>query len=166
MPGSVGYRGDYARLGRVDSPSLSIETSAQDFARYPRAAASSSVQRLAPDGRRDRLERRFEERSPIAISDGCYLDSTFFTQGNDPVQPECRSSPPAGRNPQGRRTAAAVLCASLLGLGLSFFAYTPLIPALRLDGSGALFPGYDRLTSVVCSSGNSSKAPETARTDE
>jgi hypothetical protein len=145
---------------------LSIETSAQDIARYPRAAASSSVHRLAPDGRRDRLERRFEGRSPIAISDGCYLDSTFFTQGNDPVQPECRSSPPAGRNLQGRRTAAAILCASLLGLGLAFFACTLLIPALRLDGSGALFPGYDRLTSVVCSSGNSSKAPQTARTDE
>jgi hypothetical protein len=37
---------------------------------------------------------------------------------------------------------------------------------LRLDGSGALFPGYDRLMSVVCSSGNSSKPPQTARADE
>jgi hypothetical protein len=50
--------------------------------------------------------------------------------------------------------------------GLAFFACTLLSPILRLDGSGALFPVYDRSMSVVCSSGNSSKAAETARADE
>ena len=71
---------------------------------------------------------------------------TFFTGANDPVEPECLPPPTAGRNPppQRRRTATAVLCASLLGLGLAFFACTLLIPALRLDWSD-----------VVCLGGNS-----------
>ena len=29
------------------------------------------------------------ERGVVAIPDGCYLDSTFFTGANDPVEPEC-----------------------------------------------------------------------------
>jgi hypothetical protein len=168
MPGRVDHGGAYALLGTAGTPPPNIATSAHAVVRYPRSAASSSVQRLAPHGRRNRLESRFEQRDAIAISDGCYLDSTFFTGANDPVEPECRPASPAGRKPssQNARMIAAVLCASLLGLGMAFLACTLLLPAWGLDGSGALFPGYDRLTSVVCSSGDSSKPPQTARADE
>jgi len=156
MPGRVDHGGAYALLGTAGSPPPNIATGAQAIVRYPRAAASSSVQRLAPNGRRDRPERRFEECDVIAIGDGCYLDSTFFTGANDPVEPECRPAPPAGRklSLQKGQTAAAVLCASLLGLGLAFFACTQFIPALG--------PGW---SDVVCLGGNSNP-PQTARTDE
>jgi uncharacterized membrane protein YbhN (UPF0104 family) len=156
MPGRVDHGDICALLELAGSAPPKIATSAQAIVRYPRAAASSSFQRFAPDGRRDRLERRFEERDVVAISDGCYLDSTFFTGANDPVEPECLSPLTAGRNspPRGRRTVAAVLCASLLGLGLAFFACTLLIPALRLDWSD-----------VVCLGGNSNP-PQMARTNE
>ena len=53
-----------------------------------------------------------------------------------------------------RRTAAAILCASLLGLGLAFFACTLLIPALGLGWSD-----------VVCL-GATSNPSQTARTNE
>ncbi len=156
MPGRVTHGGEYALLEPADSAPPNIATAAQAIARHPRAAASSSVQRLAPDGRRDRRERRLEERGVIAISDGCYLDSTFFTGANDPVEPECRPLPPAGRKPSSQkgRTAAAILCASLLGLGLAFFAGTLLIPALGLGWSD-----------VVCL-GATSNPSQTARTNE
>ena len=156
MLGRVDHEDVCALLELAGTPPSNIATNAQAIVRYPRVAASSSVRRRAPDQRRDRLERGFEERDVIAISDGCYLDSTFFTGANDPVEPECLPPPTAGRNPspQPRRTATAVLCASLLGLGLAFFACTLLIPALRLDWSD-----------VVCLGGNSNP-PQTARTDE
>ena len=156
MPGRVDHGGAYALLGTAGSPPPNIATGAQAIVRYPRAAASSSDQRLAPNGPRDRPERRFEECDVIAIGDGCYLDSTFFTGANDPVEPECRPAPPAGRklSLQKGQTAAAVLCASLLGLGLAFFACTQFIPALG--------PGW---SDVVCLGGNSNP-PQTARTDE
>ena len=157
MPGGVDQGGVYALLGTAGSRSPNIATGAQAIVRYPLAAASSSpIQRLAPNGRQDRLERKFERRGVIAIPDGCYLDSTFFTGSNDPVEPECRPAPPAGRklSLQKGQTAAAVLCASLLGLGLAFFACTQFIPALG--------PGW---SDVVCLGGNSNP-PQTARTDE
>lgn len=156
MHGGVDHGGVYALLGTAGPRRPNIATGAQAIVRYPRAAASSSVRRLAPDGRRDRPERRFEECDVIAIGDGCYLDSTFFTGANDPVEPECRPAPPAGRklSSQKGQTAAAVLCASLLGLGLAFFACTQLIPALGL--------GW---TDAVCLGGNSNPQ-QTARTDE
>jgi len=70
-----------------------------------------------------------------------------------------RSSSNAGRHRQRaanfhRKKAAAVLCASLLGLGMAFFACTQLIPALGLGWSDA-----------VCLGGNPNP-PQTARTDE
>jgi hypothetical protein len=156
MPGRVDRGGVYALPGTADSPPPNIATSAHAIVRYPQAAASSSVERLAPDGRRHRLERRFERRDAFAISDGCYLDSNFFTGANDPVESECRPSAPVDRKPssQKERTAAAVLCASLLGLGLAFFASTVLIPVLRLDWSD-----------FVCLGANSNP-PQRARTDE
>ena len=114
MHGGVDHGGVYALLGTAGPRRPNIATGAQAIVRYPRAAASSSVRRLAPDGRRERPERRFEECDVIAIGDGCYLDSTFFTGANDPVEPECRPAPPAGRklSSQKGQTAAAVLCAS------------------------------------------------------
>ena len=78
MPGRVAHGGEYALLEPADSAPPNIATAAQAIARHPRAAASSSVQRLAPDGRRDRRERRLEERGVIAISDGCYLELDIF----------------------------------------------------------------------------------------
>ena len=111
MPGRVDHGGAYALLGTAGSPPPNIATGAQAIVRYPRAAASSSVQRLAPNGRRDRPERRFEECDVIAIGDGCYLDSTFFTGANDPVELECRPAPPAGRklsSQKGRRGAVRI----------------------------------------------------------
>jgi len=155
MPGRVDHGDICALLELAGSPPPKIAAGAQAIVRYPRAAASSSVQRRASDRRRDRRER-FEERDVIAISDGCYLDSTFFTGANDPVEPARLPPPTASRTPpaQGRRTAAAVLCASLLGLGLAVFACTLLIPALRLDWSD-----------VVCLGGNSNP-PQMARTNE
>ena len=156
MHGGVDHGGVYALLGTAGPRRPNIATGAQAIVRYPRAAASSSVRRLAPDGRGERPERSFERRGVVAIPDGCYLDSTFFTGANDPVEPECRPAPPAGRklSLQKGQTAAAVLCASLLGLGLAFFACTQLIPALGLGWSDA-----------VCLGGNPNP-PQTARTDE
>ena len=146
----------YALLELAGSAPPKIATAARPFARFPRTAASSSVRRLAPDGRGERPERSFERRGVVAIPDGCYLDSTFFTGANDPVEPECRPASSMGRKPssQNRRTTAAALCASLLGLGLAFLACTQLLPALGLGWSD-----------VVCLGANSNPSqPE--RTNE
>jgi hypothetical protein len=68
-------------------------------------------------------------------------------------------------SPQRRRVAwpfvATMLCASLLGIGLAYCART-LLPAWGIDGGIASFLP----SGVVCSSGNSSKPPETIRRDE
>ena len=64
-------------------------------------------------------------------------------------------------SPQTRRAAlpfaTAILCASLLGLGLAYFAC-----ALLIDGSSASFWP----TSVICFGGSSSNPPQAARTHE
>ena len=143
MPGRVDHGGEYALLEPADSAPPNIATSRAG----DRAASASRgfVIRSALGAGRTAgpAERRFEERGVIAISDGCYLDSTFFTGANDPVEPECRPLPPAGRKPSSQkgRTAAAILCASLLGLGLAFFACTLLIPALGLGWSDVVCLG-------------------------
>ena len=156
MSDRVDDAGVYALLELAGAAPPKIATTARPIARFPRTRASSSVQRLASDGRRERWEEKFEKRGTIAISDGCYLDSTFFTGGTDPVEPECRPAPPANRRPssQKARTAAAVLCASLLGLGLAFFAGKLLVPASGLG-----------LSDVVCLGANSNPA-QTVRTYE
>jgi hypothetical protein len=59
------------------------------------------------------------------------------------------------------QSVAAILSASLLGLGLAYFACSLLIPAIGREGSGASF-----LSGVICSSGNSSASPQTIRWDE
>ena len=142
MHGGVDHGGVYALLGTAGPRRPNIATGAQAIVRYPRATR--------PAG--DKIRRI----DVIAIGDGCYLDSTFFTGANDPVEPECRPAPPAGRklSSQKGQTAAVVLCASLLGLGLAFFACTQLIPALG--------PGW---SDAVCLGGNSNPQ-QTARTDE
>ncbi len=45
----------------------------------------------------------------------------------------------AGPGPHARawRATLAGLCATLVGIGLARFAYTPLLPALITEGSGA-----------------------------
>jgi hypothetical protein len=53
--------------------------------------------------------------------------------------------------------ATAILCASLLGLGLAYFAC-----ALLIDGSSASFWP----TSVICLGGSASHPPQAARTHE
>jgi hypothetical protein len=148
--------GVYALLELAGSAPPDIARAARPMARFPRTAASPFVQRFAPDERRDRQERRFERRGVIAIPDGCYLDSTFFTGANDPVEPEWRSPPPTVREPpsQKRRTVAAALCASLLGLGMAFLVCTQLIPGWGLGWSD-----------VVCLGANSSPS-QTARASE
>jgi hypothetical protein len=145
-----------ALLELAGSAAPKIARAARPFARFPRTAASSSAQRLAPDGRRERPERSFERRGVVAIPDGCYLDSTFFTGANDPVEPECRPASPMGRKPQWkiRRTTTAAWCASLLGLGLAFLACIQLLPASRLGWSD-----------VVCFGANSNPS-QTARINE
>lgn len=148
--------GVYALLELAGSAPPDIARAARPKARFPRTAASPFVQRFAPDGRRDRQERRFERRGVIAIPDGCYLDSTFFTGANDPVEPEWRSPPPTVREPpsQKRRTVAAALFASLLGLGMAFLVCTQLIPGWGLGWSD-----------VVCLGANSNPS-QTARASE
>jgi len=65
-------------------------------------------------------------------------------------------------SPQTRRTAlpfaTAILCASLLGLGLAYFAC-----ALLIDGSSASFWPT---SGVICFGGSSSNPPQAARTHE
>jgi len=79
--------------------------------------------------------------------------SVVTTGGQQPL-------PQAGRTAW--RFAAAVSCASVLGIGLAYCACILLIPIWGLDGRAAsLLP-----TDVVCSSGNSSTAPQTIRGDE
>lgn len=155
MSDRVDDGGVYALLELAGSAPPTIATAARTIPRFPRTAASSS-RLVAPDGRRDRPGRGFEQRSAVAISDGCYLDSTFFTGANDPVEPECQPAPPTGRKPSWRngRTAATVLGASIFGFALAFFAFTQLTPALRLG-----------LTDVVCLGANSNLS-QTARTNE
>ncbi len=146
-----------ALLELAGSAPPKIARAARPVARFPRTAASSFAQRLAPDGRRERPERSFERRGVVAIPDGCYLDSTFFTGANDPVEPECRPASPAmGRKPswKNRRTATAILGASLLGFTLAFFVCTRLMPAFGLGWSD-----------VVCL-GTNSNPSQTARASE
>jgi hypothetical protein len=157
MSDRVDDGGVYALLELAGSAPPTIATAARTIPRFPRASKSSpSVQRLAPNGRQDRPERKFERRGVIAIPDGCYLDSTFFTGSNDPVEPECRPASPTGRKPSWKngRTAAAVLGASLFGFALAFFAFTQLTPALGIG-----------LSDVICLSANS-KLSQTTRTSE
>jgi len=151
MSDRVDDGGVYALLELAGSAPPTIATAARTVPRFPRASkSSSSVQRLAPNGRQVRPEGRFERGGVIAIPDGCYLDSTFFTGANDPVEPECRPAPAMGRKPslKNRRTATAMLCASLLGFALAFVACTQLMPALGIG-----------LNDVVCLGANSNPPP-------
>ena len=156
MSDRVDDGGVYALLELAGSAPPKTATAARPFARFPRTGTSSSARLVAPDGRRDRPGRGFEQRGVVAISDGCYLDSTFFTGSNDPVEPECRPAPPTGRKPSRRngRTAATMLGASLFGFALAFLAFTQLTPALQLG-----------LSDVVCLGANSNLS-QTARTNE
>jgi hypothetical protein len=157
MSDRVDDGGVYALLELAGSAPPTIATAARTIPRFPRASkSSSSVQRLAPNGRQDRPEGRFDRGGIIAIPDGCYLDSTFFTGSNDPVEPECRPAPAMGRKPslKNRRTAATVLGASLLGFAVAFFVCTRLLPALGLGWND-----------VVCLGANSNPSP-TVRTSE
>jgi hypothetical protein len=157
MSDRVDDGGVYALLELAGSAPPTIAKAARTIPRFPRASkSSSSVQRLAPNGRQDRPEGRFDRGGIIAIPDGCYLDSTFFTGANDPVEPEWRSPPPTVREPpsQKRRTVAAALCASLLGLGMAFLVCTQLIPGWGLGWSD-----------VVCLGANSNPS-QTARASE
>ncbi len=157
MSDRVDDGGVYALLELAGSAPPKIATAARTIPRFPRASkSSSSVQRLAQNGPQDRPERSFERRGVIAIPDGCYLDSTFFTGSNDPVEPECRPAPPTGRKSSWKngRTAATVLGASLVGFALAFLAFTQLTPALRLG-----------LSDVICLGANSNLS-QTARTSE
>ena len=73
-------------------------------------------------------------------------------------------------SPQGRTTllsAATILSASLLGLGLAYCACTLLIQAAAREGSSAsLLSADNRSQGVICSSDISSASPQTARADE
>ena len=73
-------------------------------------------------------------------------------------------------SPQGRTTllsAATILSASLLGLGLAYCACTLLIPGVGREGSSAsLLSADNRSQDVICASGNSSTSPQTILRDE
>jgi hypothetical protein len=101
-------------------------------------------------------KRRFEECDVIAIGDGCYLDSTFFTGANDPVEPECRPAPPAGRklSSQKGQTAAAVLAHRFSGSDWNF---------LRARNSS---PHWGLVGAMLSVWRGNSNPQQTARTDE
>jgi len=64
-------------------------------------------------------------------------------------------------------SAAAVLSASLLGIGLAYCACTLLIPAVAHERSDAsVFAVDGRSQDVICSSGTSSASPDRAPTEE
>jgi hypothetical protein len=75
-------------------------------------------------------------------------------------------SPPRAR-PAALQSVAAVLSASLLGVGLAYCACTLLIPAAAREGSNAPVVSVDGpLQDVICSSGDSATSPRQARIDE
>jgi hypothetical protein len=64
-------------------------------------------------------------------------------------------------------SAAAVLSASLLGIGLAYCACALLIPAVAHERSDASVPAVDgRPQDVICSSGTSSTSPQRDRAEE
>jgi hypothetical protein len=65
------------------------------------------------------------------------------------------------------QSVAAVLSASLLGIGVAYCVCTLLIPAVAHEGSGASLLSTDRRAQdVICSSSTSSALPRTMRADE
>jgi hypothetical protein len=75
-------------------------------------------------------------------------------------------SPPRAR-PAALQSVAAVLSASLLGVGLAYCACTLLIPAVAREGSNAPFVSVDGPSQdVICSNADSSTSPRQARIDE
>ncbi|ANV99003.1 hypothetical protein [Bradyrhizobium icense] len=61
----------------------------------------------------------------------------------------------------------AILSASLLGLGLAYFAGTRLIPLVGREGTEvSLFSADNRSQDVICSNSNASASPQTIRTNE
>ena len=73
--------------------------------------------------------------------------------------------PPQRRQATLPSSAAAILSASLLGLGLAWVACALLVPAVGREANSAFFPA-DRSQAVICSSGSSSTSPQTARADD
>jgi hypothetical protein len=74
-------------------------------------------------------------------------------------------SPPRAR-PVALQSVAAVLSASLFGVGLAYCACTLLIPAAAREGSYAPLASAEGRQDVICSSGNSSTSPQQARIEE
>jgi hypothetical protein len=65
------------------------------------------------------------------------------------------------------QSAAAVLSASLLGVGVAYCACVLLIPVVAREESGASLVSADgRPPDVVCSSGNASELLPTVRADD
>jgi len=64
------------------------------------------------------------------------------------------------------QSVAAVLSASLLGIGLAYCACTLLIPAVAHEGNSAsLVSADDRSQDVICSSDSSSTSVQAARAE-
>jgi len=68
--------------------------------------------------------------------------------------------------PVALQSVAAVLSASLLGVGLAYCACTLLIPAVAHEGNDVSLVSADGRGDVICSSNISSASPQQARIDD